>query len=91
MAPDALGCVPSQLARAPHVLEAELADEDLGLAGELFGVGALVPDLHLVVPDLDVLGVLDFRQAPKRLLGVLRRHDLGLAEQLRRNRKFNHI
>ena len=48
MFPDTLAGVPLHDAAELHVLEAELADEDLGQGGVLLGVWGLVPHHHLV-------------------------------------------
>jgi hypothetical protein len=52
--PHALCRVPPQHRRALHVLEAELAKVDPGKAGEVLGVGGLVPHLHLGLAHLDI-------------------------------------
>ena len=55
MFPDTLAGVPLHDAAELHVLEAELADEDLGQGGVLLGVGGLVPHHHLVTTHLHQL------------------------------------
>ena len=55
MFPDTFAGVPLHDAAELHVLEAELADVDLGEVGVLLRVGTLVPDNHLVTTHLHQL------------------------------------
>jgi hypothetical protein len=71
MVPHALDSMASQLRGRLEVLEAELADVQLGQCRVFLGVRTLVPDFNFEPTQLNVLGLLGVGQSFEGVLVVL--------------------
>ena len=82
MVPNALGRVSLKLGCRSVILQAELANVDLGQGANIVWVGALVPHLHFEASHFEVSRLLGVRQAAHGVLGDLAGLSLSLAEDL---------